>query len=83
MIDIEDSKELCGGTHTSETGNIGYFRIVKEGSIAAGVRRIEATSGESAEDFAPAQMNESNKIETQMIEQKKLSNSLKQHVKLY
>jgi alanyl-tRNA synthetase len=39
VIDIEESKELCGGTHTSRTGNIGYFRILKEGSIAAGVRR--------------------------------------------
>lgn len=49
VIDIDYSKELCGGTHTSKLGNIGLFRIAKEGSIAAGVRRIEAVSGEAAE----------------------------------
>lgn len=49
VIDIEDSKELCGGTHTSNVGKIGLFRISKEGSIAAGVRRIEAVTGEEAE----------------------------------
>ncbi|APW43276.1 alanine--tRNA ligase [Rhodoferax saidenbachensis] len=48
VLDIGTSRELCGGTHVTRTGDIGLFKVVAEGGVAAGVRRIEAITGSNA-----------------------------------
>ncbi len=48
VLDIGSSRELCGGTHVTRTGDIGLFRVLSEGGVAAGVRRVEATTGARA-----------------------------------
>ncbi len=48
VLEIGTSKELCGGTHVQRTGDIGLFKVVAEGGVAAGVRRIEAVTGDNA-----------------------------------
>jgi alanyl-tRNA synthetase len=51
VLEIGSSKELCGGTHVSRTGDIGSLKIVSEGGVAAGIRRVEAVTGSNALQF--------------------------------
>ncbi|WP_175961639.1 alanine--tRNA ligase [Burkholderia pyrrocinia] len=61
VLDLGFSRELCGGTHVHRTGDIGFFKIVVEGGVAAGIRRVEAITGDNAVRFVQdldARMNE-------------------------
>jgi alanyl-tRNA synthetase len=58
VLDIGDSREFCGGTHVARTGDIGVFKIYAEGGVAAGIRRIEATTGDSALGMISGQLRE-------------------------
>jgi alanyl-tRNA synthetase len=58
VLDIGSSREFCGGTHVERTGDIGVFKLYSEGGVAAGVRRVEATTGSNALAMIDSQLGE-------------------------
>ncbi len=78
VITFDDaySKELCGGTHIKATGQIGFFKIVSESAVAAGVRRIEAITGIGAENFINAQTRQLHQLRELLKNPKDISKSV-------
>jgi alanyl-tRNA synthetase len=58
VLDIGSSREFCGGTHVARTGDIGVFKVYSEGGVAAGIRRVEATTGPTALALINGQLQE-------------------------
>jgi alanyl-tRNA synthetase len=66
VLDIGSSREFCGGTHVARTGDIGLFKIYAEGGVAAGIRRVEATTGATALAMIDRQLQELNQVARQL-----------------
>jgi len=75
-FDDKFSKELCGGTHIKATGHIGFFKIIAESAVAAGVRRIEAITGIAAENYINAQNKLVNQLRELLKNPKDISKSV-------
>lgn len=75
-IDPNYSIELCGGTHVGNTGEIGFFKIKSESAVAAGVRRIEAVSGEAAEQLINNTFNQIDAVKSVLKNPKDIAKAI-------
>ncbi|MGN6195302.1 MAG: alanine--tRNA ligase [Ginsengibacter sp.] len=73
MMDPNYSIELCGGTHVGNTGELGFFKIINETAVGAGLRRVEAMSGKAAEGFINKELKEFQSIKEQLKNPKDVS----------
>ncbi|KAG4069351.1 hypothetical protein HA402_012204 [Bradysia odoriphaga] len=76
IMDPAYSVELCGGTHISTTGELGQFKFVSEGAVAAGVRRVEAVTGAKAETFVNEQLQQLKEVKAALKNPKELVKSI-------
>ncbi|GAC1385991.1 MAG: alanine--tRNA ligase [Ginsengibacter sp.] len=75
-IDPDYSVELCGGTHTNTTGTLGFFKIIQETAVGAGIRRIEAVCGKAFEEYIESEIKLLNQIRSKFNNPKDISKAI-------